>query len=743
MTKKIVLKILDMNCASCAVNIETFLSNQKGIKKTSVNYATETASIDYLTKETNVIEIKKLIKKLGFTAVESSRTINSDNKKHLNRLKKTFFSSLLLGLPLFYLSMGKMIGLTQPPLSIKANALLQFITTTLIMVINYRIYISGLKKLILRRPNMDSLVETGTLAAYFYSLVIFIALLFDLPMFRGEHVYFESAGLILVFISLGKYLEALTKGKTSKAIRKLIGLQPKTAIVIKNGKEFKIPIDEVKKGDILLVRPGGVIPVDGNVVSGYTSVDESMITGESIPQEKKNGDIVIGATINGTGVIRLKATRVGGDTMLSQIIKIVEEAISSKAPIQLLADKVSYYFVPVVIVIAIVALIFWLLIGQSFVFALTIFVAVLIIACPCSLGLATPTAVMMGTGLAAERGILIKNSKALEIAGKVNTVVFDKTGTLTKGKPEVTDVVGFLKLNEDQKKDKHFLLKIAGSVEKSSEHPLAQSIITEAERKKIKLLKVSKFEAIPGKGVKAKYSGEQILIGTKKLLKESGVEFGNVEQKLQELELEGKTTVIVSLGKQAVGLIAVADTIKASSKEAILALHSLGIKTVMITGDNKRVAEAIAQQIGIDDILAEVLPAEKANEIKKLQKNGRVVAMVGDGINDAPAIAQADLGIAMGGGTDVAMETGEIVLVKNDLTDVVNAIDISKYTLKKIKQNLFWAFFYNTVGIPIAAGVLFPITGLLLNPTIAGFAMAFSSVSVVTNSLSMKRYRSK
>ncbi|MFH1392287.1 MAG: copper-translocating P-type ATPase, partial [bacterium] len=570
------------------------------------------------------------------------------------------------------------------------------------------------KNLLRLAPNMDSLIFIGTAVAYFYSLTISIL------MFLGTKVeanlYYESAALILVFISLGKYLEVMTKGKTSEAIKKLIGLQPKEATIIKDNEEIKIPISEVKVGDIILVKPGEKIPVDGIVIDGYSGVDEKAITGESIPVEKKKDDEVIGATINKTGVLKFRATRVGKDTMLAQIIKIVEEAMGSKAPIQLLADKVSFYFVPSVIGIAIFAFVIWLILGQPFSFALTAFVAVLIIACPCALGLATPTAVMMGTGLAAKQGILIKSSKALEIARNINIVIFDKTGTLTKGEPVVADIA-------EVSNSKFNILQIAASVEKNSEHPLAQAII---KKYKGKLLKVKNFQAIPGQGVSGEINNQHILIGNRKLIK-SDIGY--------DLENQGKTVMLVSIDNQVVGAIAVADTLKEYSKEAVEMLHKMGKKVAIITGDNKRVGQAIAQQVGIDRVLAEVLPQEKSAEIKKLQQEGNIVAMVGDGINDAPALAQADLGIALGSGTDVAMETGEIVLIKDDLRDVIIAINLSKYTLKKIKQNLFWAFCYNIIGIPAAA------LGLL-NPIIAAGAMAFSPVSVVSNSLLMKRYKS-
>ncbi|MFH1173313.1 MAG: copper-translocating P-type ATPase, partial [bacterium] len=637
--------------------------------------------------------------------------------------------------PIFYLVMAKLLMLPLPDISMKAEIIFQFLITTAIMIANYPLYISGFKKLITRNPNMDSLIEIGTVAAYLYSVIISWLAWFK-PDYPSSGLYYESAALILVFISLGKYLEAVTKGRTGEAIKKLMGLQPKTATIIIGDQERQVLISEVKVGDIILVKPGEKIPVDGLVIDGYSGVDEKAITGESIPTEKKAGDEVIGATINKTGVLKFKATRVGSNTMLAQIIKIVEEAMGSKAPIQLLADKVSFYFVPTVMGIALAVFIIWLLVGQPCSFALTALVAILIIACPCALGLATPTAVMVGTGLAAQSGILIKSGQALEIARQITMVVFDKTGTLTKGEPVVTDILKIGNSNTD-------ILSLAASLERNSEHPLAQAVVNKAKEEKAELLAVKNFQAIPGHGVTAELGQEKIFLGTRKLMADYQINLADTEEKMAVWEKQGKTVMILAKDKSIVGLIAVADTLKEHSLEAVKMLHRMGKKVAIITGDNKRVGQAIAQQVGIDQVLAEVLPQEKAGQIKKLQKQGQVVAMVGDGINDAPALAQADLGIALGSGTDVAMETGEIVLIKDDLRDVIKAMDLSRYTLRKIKQNLFWAFFYNIIGIPIAAGILYPFTGWLLNPMLAAAAMAFSSVSVVTNALLMKRYKVK
>jgi Cu+-exporting ATPase len=753
--EKLTFKIEGMTCASCAATIEHSLKKHKGVNSVNVNLATEKAYLDIDSNQTNKEKVKKVINKLGYKAIDEYLHVHGGNghehgggghnmaDSQQKKLRNRFVLSLLFGLPVIYIVMGKMLSLPMPQLFLQYGILIQIIFTTAVIASSFNIWASGAKKLLHAGPNMDTLVLVGTAAAYFYSLaVVVLAFGKTIPM---EGLYFESAAFILIFISLGKYLEAVTKGKTSQAIKKLMGLQPKTAIIIKDGRELEIPIDEVKAGDIVLVKPGEKIPVDGTVVDGYSGVDEKAITGESMPVEKKKGDTVIGATINKTGVLKFEATKVGSQTMLAQIIKIVEDAMGSKAPIQLLADKVSFYFVPTVFVIAFLAGILWLLLGYPFSFALTIFVAVLIIACPCALGLATPTAVMMGTGLAAEKGILIKSSKALETARTINMVVFDKTGTLTKGEPVVTDIVSVEEAKPASAKKVGLasrVLEIAGSIEKNSEHPLAQAIVNKAKENKLALSEVEGFEAVPGGGVKADLENKQVLLGTRKLMADNKIKTDDIEEKMISLEHQGKTAMILSYDKKVIGIIAVADVLKENSKEAVDALHKMGKQVAMITGDNKRVADAIAKQVGIDRVLAEVLPQGKSDEIEKLQKEGNIVAMVGDGINDAPALAKADLGIALGSGTDVAMETGEIVLIKDDLRDVVSSIDLSKYTLRKIKQGLFWAFFYNIVGIPIAAGIIYPITGWLLNPSIAAAAMAFSSVSVVLNALSMKLYRS-
>ena len=735
--QKIVLKISGMHCASCALNIENILKEEQGINSANVNLANQKAYIVFDPNKIDFLKIKNLIESLGYKAEKDDEISleESENKdyKEIQKLKKRFIYSLIFSLPVAYLAMGEMLGFYIPPFLKNYNTLIQFILSTVVILYCFDIWKYGFKYLIKLRPNMDSLIFIGTAVAYFYSLTILLLLFLGFEI--DTHIYFESAVLILVFISLGKYLEGLTKGKTTEAIKKLIGLQPKEATVLKDGKEIKISVNEVLVDDIVLVKPGEKIPVDGIIIDGYSAVDEKMITGESIPVEKNVGDNVIGGTINKTGFLKLKATRVGKGTMLSQIIKIVEEAISSKAPIQLLADKISFYFVPAVISVAILAFVIWLFMGQPLAFALTVFVSVLIIACPCALGLATPTAIMMGVGLGAKNGILIKSNKALEISRKVNIIVFDKTGTLTKGEPTVTDIVPN---NNFSKED---ILKLSASLEKNSEHPLAEAIFKKAKEEKLELFEVKNFKAIPGYGVVGELNGKKIILGTRKLMINNNIDPSFIEEKISLLEDQGKTVMILAQDKDIVGIIAVADTLKDYAKEAIEILHQMGKKIAIITGDSKRVAQAIAKILGIDNVLAEVLPQDKANEIKKLQSKGNVVAMVGDGINDAPALAQSDLGIAIGSGTDIAIETGEIVLIKNDLRDVIKAIKLSAYTFKKIKQNLFWAFFYNVLAIPIAAGVLYPFFGFLLNPVLAAMAMAFSSVSVVLNSLLMKRYK--
>ena len=733
--KKLIIPISGMHCVSCAQKIESTLKKLDGVVNANVNFATEKATVEFDENVINENEINNAIEQLGYKVIkeidhEAKEFVDKEREKRekeIRNLKTLFILSSILSIPIFILSFPEWFKIAFP----YQNIILLILATPVQFLVGYRFYKGAFFALKAKTASMDTLIAVGTSTAYFYSVLVTLT-----PTF-GNYVYFDTSAIIITFVILGRWLEAITKGKTSEAIKKLIGLQPKTAIVIRNGKEIEIPIKEVVVGDIVVVKPGQKIPVDGIVVEGFSSVDESMITGESIPVEKKKGDTVIGGTVNKHGSFKFKATKVGRDTVLSQIIKLVEEAQGSKAPIQRLADKVSGYFVPTVILIAILSFSLWYFaLGQSFIFSLSIFIAVLIIACPCALGLATPTAIMVGTGKAAENGILIKNAEALENIHKLTTIVFDKTGTLTKGKPSVTDILA-------DKLDKKEILKYAAIAEKKSEHPLAEAIINKAKEEKLKIPDPEFFEAIPGHGILAKYDGKTILFGNRNLMKKYKIKVEELEEKINTLENEGKTVMILALNKKIIGLIAVADSLKEFSKEAVQKLHEMGKEVIMITGDNKRTANAIAKQLGIDYVLAEVLPEEKEKEIEKLQKKGKIVAMVGDGINDAPALAKADIGIAIGAGTDIALEAGQVVLIKNDLRDVVTAIDLSNYTIKKIKQNLFWAFFYNSVGIPIAAGLLHPFTGFLLNPMIAAIAMAFSSVSVVSNSLLMKRYKPK
>ncbi len=726
-------RVTGMHCVNCAGTIEKALQKTPGVSSASVNYANETAYVDFDSSKTSEKSLEVVITKAGYSIVKEGEKRVDEAKAY----KKKFTISILLSAPLMAIMMLPSVGIQMPAIIMQNMAVIQFLLATPVVIIGRRFFTKGFKALLNRNPNMDSLVALGVGSAYIYSLAVTIAILMGSTQFTAMDLYYEVAAFLLTFILLGKYFEAIAKGRTSSAIKKLIGMQAKTALVERKGKEIEIPIEEVVIGDIVIVKPGQKIPVDGIIIEGYSSVDESMISGESIPVEKSVNDKVVGATVNKTGSFKFRAEKIGADTMLSQIVKMVEDAQASKAPVQELADKISNYFVPTVMFIAIASAIFWIIVGQSFIFSLAIFITVLIIACPCALGLATPTAVMVGTGLGAENGILIKSAAALQKAHEVDTIVFDKTGTLTKGEPEVTDIIASKGFKEND------VLKYAAIAEKRSEHPLGESIIKEAEAKKIAIANASSFNSITGKGVEATFNGKKILLGNRALMKDKKISFALLETELAKLEENGKTAMIVAFGGKTVGIIAVADMLKEYSKEAVAELHRMGKDVAMITGDNQRTGEAIARQAGIDTVLAEVLPNQKAEEVKKLQASGKKVAMVGDGINDAPALAQSDLGIGIGSGTDVAIESADIVLIKDDLRDVVVAIELSKYAMKKIKQNFFWAFIYNMIGLPLAAGVLFPFTGWLLSPVFAGTAMAFSSVSVVTNSLLMKRFKAR
>lgn len=738
------LRLEGMTCAACAKTIERVTKKIDGVAESNVNFATEKLNISFDHSKVRISDIKKAIEKAGYKAVEEETTVDADKEKKEKEIKSLwnrFVISAIFGVPLLLIAMVPMIveslGGTMPyiisPMDHpKTFALIELALVLPILYVGRKYFIVGFKSLIRRSPNMDSLVALGTSAAFIYSVFA----VFEILSGNVDYdMYFESAGVILTLITLGKYLESVTKGKTSEAIKKLMGLAPKTAVIIRDGKEVEIQIDEVVEGDIVAVKPGEKIPVDGIIVEGRTSVDESMLTGESIPVEKNVNDKVIGASINKNGFIKFKATKVGKDTALAQIIKLVENAQGSKAPIAKMADVISGYFVPVVICLALIAAASWYISGETGVFSLTIFISVLVIACPCALGLATPTAIMVGTGKGAEYGVLIKSGAALETAHKIQTIVFDKTGTITEGKPKVTDVITANDISIEK------LLELAASAEKGSEHPLGEAIVRGAEDRKLELKKVDEFKAIPGYGIEVLIDGSTILLGNRKLMEDRSISLEDLEETSHKLAEEGKTPMYVTIENKLAGIIAVADTVKDSSKRAIDKLHRMGIQVAMITGDNKRTAEAIAKQVGIDIVLAEVLPEDKASEVKKLQSQGKKVAMVGDGINDAPALAQSDIGIAIGSGTDVAIESADIVLMRSDLMDVPTAIELSKKTIKNIKENLFWAFGYNTLGIPVAMGVLYIFGGPLLNPIIAALAMSFSSVSVLTNALRLRGFK--
>jgi len=635
--------------------------------------------------------------------------------------------------------MGHHINLPLPNMSASSMALLQLLLTTPIIAAGYQFYTVGIRTAVVNRSaSMDTLVALGTGTAYLYSLATSILIWSGRAGYDTGDIYYEVAGMLIAFILLGRLLEAIAKGRTSQSIRKLLELQPKTATVLRDSMEQELPVEEVFLGDIVIVKPGGQVPVDGVVLEGSSSVDQSMLTGESIPVEKNVGDEVIGGTINKSGWFKFEATKVGADTALAQIVNLVEEAQGSKAPIQRLADRVAAYFVPAVLGIGIITFIIWYFAGPDAVSALKAFIAVIIIACPCALGLATPTAIMVGTGKGAEQGILIKNAETLEKAYKADAIVFDKTGTLTQGKPQVTDIVS---LAGDYKNDD--ILKLAAIAEKRSEHALSEAIVNKANDSGIDIAEADNFSAIPGKGIEAEVDKVKLLIGNRALFTEKAIDIAEAETGINPLEQEGKSVVIIAADAKVIGLIAIADTVKEHAAATVSWLKQHGKQVIMITGDNKKSAQSIAAQLGIDQVLSEVLPGDKAAEIKRLQEQGLTVAMVGDGINDAPALAQADVGIAIGSGTDVAVEAGDIVLLKDDMRDVVRALELSRYTIRKVKTNLFWAFFYNSVGIPIAAGILYPFFGILLNPMIAGIAMSLSSVSVVTNSLLLKRLNLK
>jgi len=742
--EKVLLPIQGMSCASCVNKVEKALCALRGVIQVSVNFATERASVEYIPDEVAIRDFKKAIQEAGYQVLEVKEEDIVERERlareeELFRLQLKFIAGAILLVPILILMYGPTLLEEWFGLSREANFFLQFILATPIQFWGgWQFYAGFWKATKHKTSDMNTLIALGTSAAYFYSLIAtFLPNLFMAKGLMAE-VYFDTSATIIVLILLGRFLEASAKGRTLEAIKNLIGLQPKTARVIRNSNEQDVPLEDVVPGDLVVVRPGEKIPVDGTVREGYSSVDESMVTGESLPIEKELGDTVIGATINKTGTFKFEAVKVGKDTVLAQIIRLVQEAQGSKPPIARIVDVIASYFVPIVIGIAILTFFVWYFFGPypALTYALLNFVAVLIIACPCALGLATPTSIMVGTGKGAENGVLIRGAEALETAHHLDTIVLDKTGTLTKGEPSVTDIIG------SQGFAGQDILALASSAEKRSEHPLGEAIIKKAKEEGLSFLDPTDFQAIPGRGIEATIDSKRIILGNLRLMEERNVTLNGLLEKAELLSNEGKTPTYLAVDGKAAGIIAVADTLKEDSKEAVEALHRMGLEVIMLTGDNERTAKAIARQVGIDRILAEVLPEAKAEEIRRLQTEGKKVGMVGDGLNDAPALVQADVGIAIGTGTDVAMESSDITLIGSDLRGVVTAIALSKATIRNIKQNLFWAFAYNTILIPVAAGALYPFFGVLLSPILAAGAMAFSSVTVVSNALRLRGFKS-
>jgi Cu+-exporting ATPase len=724
-TATVELPITGMTCANCVQNVERALKKVQGVLRAEVNLASEKATVEYVPSVVSLAAIREAVEGAGYGVIVAEQGVETADveaqarEKEIAHQRRLLIIGLIFTVPTFLLSMGVDFGIL-PDFAARKYTLLA-LATPVQFYVGWQFYRGTWKSLRLLSAGMDTLIAMGSSAAYFYSVAA--------TFFLGGHVYYESAAMIITLIILGRYLEAKAKGRTSEALRRLMGLQAKTARVIRNGAELDVPVEEVQVDDVVVVRPGEKIPVDGVVIEGRSAVDESMITGESLPVGKEAGDEVIGATINKTGSFRFQATKIGKDTVLAQIVRLVEQAQGSKAPVQRLADRVAGVFVPAVISIAFITFLAWYFLGDSGLErALINMVAVLVIACPCALGLATPTAVMVGTGKGAERGILIKSGESLERAGSLDTVVLDKTGTITRGEPEVTDVVGNGALSEEE------ILSLAASAERGSEHPLGEAIVAAAQAGGVAIEDAKDFEAVAGQGIRVALNGKRVLMGNPRFLEESGIEIGTLQQDVGRLQSEGKTAIILAVDEAPSGVIAVADTLKEGSREAVSRLKAQGLEVVMITGDNLRTAQAIAEQVGIERVLAEVLPGDKAGEVSRLQDEGHVVAMVGDGINDAPALAQADIGIAIGTGTDVAMEVGDVVLMRGDLRSVPEAIELSRKTMGTIKGNLFWAFAYNTAGIPIAAA------GILV-PWMAAAAMAFSSIFVVSNSLRLRGVR--
>lgn len=746
--------IKGMTCSACSTAVDRNVKKLEGINEVNVNLLNNSMIVKY---DENVLNNETIIKKVqdaGYEAFlvengkKNQKNLTEENlsKTETNELKNRLIISFIFAIPLFYISMEHMLNWYLPHLfhgysNAITFAFTQFLLALPIVFINIKYYKVGFKTLYKGSPNMDSLIAIGTSAAMIYGVFSIYKIGYglgnndiDMVIQYSHDLYFESAAIVLTLITLGKFLEARAKENTSEAINKLINLTPKTALVLRNNQEIEIPVDELVLKDIVIVKPGNIVPTDGVIIFGNSSIDESMLTGESLPVSKKVGDKVIGASINKSGSFKFEVTKLGEDTVLSQIIKLIEEASSSKAPISKLADRISAIFVPTVIVISILATVTWLFLGYSFEFALSIGIAILVISCPCALGLATPTAIMVGTGKGAQNGILIKSAESLEIAHTINTVVIDKTGTITEGKTQVTDIFTSEKITQDK------LLQLCATIEKNSEHPLSDAILKKAQEKEIELLNATDFEALNGLGIKAKVEDRLLYIGNKKLLDSKNISLDLFYEKSEKLANEAKTPIFIADESEVLGLIAISDVVKPTSKDAILEFEKMGLEVIMLTGDNYKTANAIAKQININNVIAEVLPQDKEKEIQKLQSLGKKVAMIGDGINDAPALVRADVGIAIGAGTDVAIESANIVLVKSDLLDAVKAIQLSNAVIKNIKQNLFWAFFYNIIGIPLAAGVFYTVLGWKLSPMFAGAAMSLSSVTVVLNALRLKLF---
>lgn len=735
--------ITGMTCAACSSAVERVTRKMSGVEESNVNLTTGIMQITYDEKQLTPADIITKVDRAGFGAelfVEKNKKERAEEQEHLEeetkKTKRRLISNIILSLPLLYICLGHMLPIPMPlpefmdmhhhPMTF---ALIQLVLTVFVLINGRKFYIVGFKSLAKGNPNMDSLVALGTGSAFIYSLIMTI-LIPENPS-HVHNLYYESAAMVVTLVMVGKYMEGRSKNKTSEAIRKLMELAPDTAIVVRKGEQLEVPVEQVVRGELILIRPGSRIPLDGVVVEGATSVDESMLTGESIPVEKGVDDEVIGGSVNYQGAIVVKVMRVGADTTLAKIVKMMEDAQGKKAPISKLADTVAGYFVPIVMGIAVVASIIWAVFGDL-TFVPTIFVSVLVIACPCALGLATPTAIMVGTGLGANHGILIKSGEALEISHKVDAVVLDKTGTITEGKPAVMKVLSH-SISEEE------LLKIAASCEQVSEHPLGQAIVNDAKDKGIELEKIVDFQSVTGQGIKALLGDKTYYIGNKKLCVEQRLDFAEYEAEANEIANKGQTPMFVGLDGKVIGIVSVADTMKETSAEAIRKIKELGIEVHMLTGDNRLTADYIGKQAGVDHVIAEVLPNDKASVVETLQSQGKCVMMVGDGINDAPALVQADVGVAIGSGSDIALDSSDVVLMKSDLQDVYKAIKLSRATIRNIKQNLFWAFFYNVCGIPIAAGALYPLNGMLLSPIIGGLAMSFSSVFVVSNALRLRR----